>query len=113
MQRSQWIILLFVVIFLVNMWKRNKKNNVAEAKDGEYSENNVYKNISPMKHDIFKQISIDILPMLIFGLITKDNFFSMNNFQESVVGKCVMSFIGFGMFYQFIQPHIINKPPNF
>ena len=113
MQRFQWLILLFVIIFLVNMWKENQKNSVAEAKDGEYSDNNVYKNISPMKHDIFKQISIDILPMLIFGLITKDNFFSSDNFEDSVVGKCVMSFVGFGMYYQFIQPTIINKIPNF
>ena len=46
-------------------------------------------------------------------LITKDNFFSSDNFEDSVVGKCVMSFVGFGMYYQFIQPTIINKIPNF
>lgn len=113
MKRFQWLILLFIIIFLVNMWKKNQKNNVAEAKDGEYSDNNVYKNISPMKHDIFKQISLDILPLLIFGLITKDNFFSLDNFEDSIVGKSVMTFICYGMYYQFIQPTIINKIPNF
>jgi hypothetical protein len=113
MQRYQWILLLFVIITLVNLWINNKKKNVPEAKEDEYSENNVYVNITPMKHDIFKQISIDIIPMVLLGLMTKDNIFNIDDFENSVVGKSIMSAISFALYYQFIQPYMINKIPNF
>ena len=116
MEKSKWMIILLIIIFLVNLWANNIKNNVAssaEAKEGSYSDNNVYVNISPMKHDIFKQISIDVIPLLIFGLINRDNFFSVDDFENSIVGKSLMAFISFGLYYQYIQPYIVNRLPKF
>ena len=108
MQQFQWVILLFTILFLVSVWKNNMINNVPEAKAGEYSDNNVYINISPIQHDIFKQLCVDVLPMLMFGLATKDELFNIDNFENSIIGNSTLVCIGYAMYYQLIQPYIIN-----
>lgn len=125
-------IIAFVIIYIsigMYIYKKNDKKNINDrkAKSGEYSHNSDYINISPMKHDIFKQMTIDILPILIiFGipsLMNNDNdiikftdlisFDSYNAFMNSIIGRTLISVFGYLAFYQIIQPYILNKTTYF
>jgi hypothetical protein len=51
MKTNQWIMLIVAII-------------------GKYSDANNYKNITPMKHDIYKQLTIDLTPLLLLSLVS-------------------------------------------
>ena len=114
MNQTQWIILAIVIYVLVQVWKQNKKNNVeGEAPKSKYSNANSYKHITAMKHDIFKQLTIDIVPLLLLGIISIRDVISINKFEESPLGKSLLTGIGYTIFYQYVQPYIVNSLPNF
>jgi hypothetical protein len=114
MKTNQWIILIVAIIIMYNIWTNNKKNDTVNvATIGKYSEANNYKNITPMKHDIYKQLTIDLTPLLLLNLVSSDEFFSINNFEQSAVGKSLLSGLSYVVFYQLIQPYIVNRLPNF
>ena len=78
-----------------------------------------------MKHDIFKQITVDIiLVMTVFLLVEVigksesffdwDDFLSFRNFRDfrlSIIGGSVSSVIGYLIYYQFVEPYIANRLP--
>lgn len=114
MNQTQWI-LLFLLIFIINkVWKDNlKKKSKEEAPVGGYSDASSYVNITAMKHDIFKQFTLDIMPFLLINSFNSEEFFSIDKFENTVVGKTLLSAVAFGLYYQIIQPHLINKIPYF
>ena len=115
MDTKQWIMLAVSIIVLIIVWNKNKPNNVeeGEAEGGKYSDANAYVNITPMKHDIFKQMTIDLTPYLMLGLISGNDLFSIDKFEQSAVGKTLLAGFGYAIFYQFIQPYVVNRIPNF
>jgi hypothetical protein len=98
-----------------------------EAKVGEYSESGNYVNITPMKHDIFKQLTLDGLVFFILWLMIEviggmESFFdwkdffdltSFTSFRLSIFGQSFFSILGFIVYYQVIEPHIINRTNKF
>ena len=115
MNNNQWIILAITIVILVIIWKRNKSNDAGEdeAPALKYSNANVYKFITPMKHDIFKQLTIDISPLVLLGLVSYSDLFSIKKFEESPIGKSLLSGVGYAIYYQFVQPYLVNIIPNF
>lgn len=115
MDLKQWIMLAISIIVLIIVWNKNRPNNVEEdeADIYKYSDANTYKYITPMKHDIFKQMTIDLTPYLMLGLISGDELFSLNKFEQSAVGRTLLAGFGYVIFYQFVQPYIVNRLPNF
>lgn len=129
------IIIGFIVIYItigVYIYKKNDKKNIVDskAKSGEYSHDSEYVNISAMKHDIFKQMTIDVLPIIfIFGIpslfmyintgksVIKFtdllSFHSYNAFMNSIIGRTLLSAMGYLAYYQVIQPYIINTTKYF
>lgn len=105
--------IIIIVIILVFFYHKNTQNSVSSASAGEYANNNVYKNISPMKHDIFKQITIDVSALIILGLMSPLELWNSNDPYNSVLGKSFMIIIGYLIFYQLVQPYLINYLPNF
>ena len=97
------------------------------AYSGEYSDSDNYNNITPMKHDIIKQLTIDVvvLFMVFFtvevlgGLETFfdwDDFLSFENFGKfrlSIFGQSLISILGYVVYYQIVQPYIANKIRKF
>lgn len=115
MNQKQWIMLAVSIIVLIIVWNKNRQLNVldGEADVYKYSDGNAYKYISPMKHDIFKQMTIDLLPYLILSSMSTSEFISLNNFEQSALGKTLLAGFGYTLFYQFVQPYIVNRLPNF
>ena len=134
------LVLLFLVVsvwFSTYKYKQNVKIAVDDrpAKEGEYSHSSSYVNVSAMKHDMFKQMTIDLLPILVvFGIpsfiywMTSRNdpgfvpivrfdevisFASYKDFMNSLLGRSVLSVMGYYIFYQYIQPVFVNKIPFF
>lgn len=134
------LVLVFIIFYILlnsYFYSVNIKNAVEDkpAKPGEYSHSSNYSQISAMKHDMFKQITIDVLPtLLVFGIpsliyymihhndesfipiikleeiITFENY---RDFMNSIIGRSVLSVLGYFFFYQFIQPTVINNLPFF
>jgi hypothetical protein len=64
-------ILCGLVVLLV--YNHNQKNKVIKpALPGNYSDIG-YVNISPMKHDLFKTVTLNILPFILFRLSSTNN----------------------------------------
>jgi hypothetical protein len=117
MKTTHWIIIFVLIFIIFNVWKSNKKIEVADsAPPGKYSAQSSYTNITAMKHDIFKQLTLDVVPFLLVNTITSigsAEFFSWDNFENTVIGKTFLSAIAYALFYQVIQPQIVNKLPVF
>jgi hypothetical protein len=114
MNCRQWIILAVILFVLNIIWYKNKKNNVEnDAPVTKYSNTNTYKHITPMKHDIFKQLTIDIVPLLLLGIISYKELINLEKFEESPLGKSLLTGVGYAIFYQYVQPYIVNRLPNF
>ena len=114
MNSYQLIILVVILFMLIILWYKNKKNNVNnDAPVSKYSNANTYANITPMKHDIFKQLTIDILPSLLLGIISYKELITLEKFEESPLGKSLLAGVGYAIFYQFVQPYLVNRLPNF
>ena len=114
MVRKEWIILIILIVFISKVWAANVKiKNEDSAPIGKYSSASSYANISAMKHDIFKQFTLDIVPFLLFNSIMSDEFFNVNNFENSVIGKTLLSALSYALYYQVIQPYVINRIISF
>lgn len=100
-----------LIAFMVLMFIRshNMKKNKQIAQKMEYSDGNNYAHITPMKHDIYKSMTVDIAPLLIFSLVTSKTFFSVEEFESSVIGKSLMSVVGLMVYYQVVQPYLVNS----
>jgi hypothetical protein len=116
MNKYQWIMLAIIILIVICIRKYNMKNlpkNTDEpAVYPKFSINGAYKNITPLKHDIYKQITIDVLPFLLLKLISSDNLFSIDKFEDSVIGKSLLIGVGYAIYYHLIEPYIINRLYN-
>jgi hypothetical protein len=66
-----------------------------------------------MKHDIFKQVTVDIAFIFIIGLASPMEIWNPEKPTDSIVGRSIMSIFGYIVYYQFIQPYLVNYLPNF
>jgi hypothetical protein len=101
--------MLIAIIVLMFIRSYNMKKNKQTARTMEYSDGNSYAHITPMKHDIYKSMTVEIAPLLIFSLATSKTFFSVEEFESSVIGKSLMSVVGLMVYYQVVQPYLINS----
>jgi len=115
MNSQKWLSLLVVLIILYSLRQKNIKfdSGSEPAKPGYYSLANNYQNVSSLKLDIFKQLTADLFFILIIGYVSTDEIFSIENFHNSAIGKSIITCIGYAIYYELIQPHIINKFINF
>jgi hypothetical protein len=66
-----------------------------------------------MKHDIFKQITISLFILSVYGYSVNEVFFDSNDILNSFVGKLFISVISYLIYYQLIEPYVVNKIINF
>jgi hypothetical protein len=99
-------VILIVVSAKLYFDHRNKEYT------GIYNETNEYKNVSVLKHEVAKQATTMIVPALIVGL-GADKWYDANDFFGSFLGQLVAGVTGFFVFYEFIQPHVLTRLPNF
>jgi hypothetical protein len=120
------IALVLAGMLLLYRYNMTKRRAAGTAQPGQYSDSGDYANISPMKHDIFKQLTLDIVLIgLVFVLLEvvggvesfydASDFLSFKNFREfrlSIVGGSMISVIGYTIYYQFVEPYIVNRLPR-
>lgn len=82
---------------------------------------------SPMKHDIFKQITLDVfLVFMVFFIVEVmggmesffdwSDFLSFRNFKDfrlSIIGQSLSAVLGYIVYYQIVEPQITNRLPKF
>lgn len=83
---------------------------------GQFSFENLYDFISPMKHDITKQMTLNIVPFLVLTYVLKistgQTLFSTTDFFGSIVGRSLIDAFSFFVFYQIVQPYLVNVAPD-
>jgi hypothetical protein len=120
---------LLVVSFIVYHYNHILRNDVEDyvAEKGYYSDSDNYRNITPMKHDIFKQLTIDVVVAFVIFFTVEiiggaesffdwTDFISFNNFKDfrlSIMGQSMLTIIGYFIYYQIAQPYIVNFIPKF
>ena len=109
--KLKWFFYFLNLIILYFIYKKNLDNNntIKEASVDEYSSNNLYKNITPMNHDIFKQMTLDYIPLIILNIALSKNKFNLEENMEHIAKLL----IGFISYYQLIQPYVVNKLLSF
>jgi len=117
------IIILISIFFYRYNVTRIKARDSEPAKPGEYSDTGEYVNIGPMKHDIYKQLTLDGLVFFILFLMIEvicgmEIFFdwhyffdlsSFTNFRLSIFGQSFFTILGYIIYYQIVEPHLINR----
>lgn len=109
--------MLGVMTFWV--YQRNNAGYVKKSETkppGRFSLENLYDFISPMKHDITKQMTLNIVPFLVLTYVLKistgQSLFSTTDFFRSIVGKSLVDAFAFFVFYQIVQPYVVNVAPD-
>lgn len=103
------IIAILVTIISVRLYitHRTKKYN------GVFNVNSNYKNISPLKHDMTKQFTTDLFPLLVYGLTSEGPFLDTNNIMESKLIKMLIGSFAYFIYYELVQPYVVTKLPDF
>ena len=111
MKESNYFILGVIIVILSYFYFYNKNRAInGHACSGEYSHENEYKNIDPLKHDIFKQITVDITPIILISIMSTNEIFGS---KYKILNNVINAVLGYSIFYLIIQPHVINKFPKF
>jgi hypothetical protein len=112
------IAMLGVMTFWV--YNRNNKGYVKGSRSkppGQFSFENLYDYISPMKHDMTKQITLNIVPFLVLAYVLKIStgqaLFSTTDFFGSIVGRSMIDVFAYFVYYQIVQPYLVNVAPDF
>lgn len=105
----KYIVLALIAFVAAKMYKENHRKNYT----GPYNDDGSYDSITPMKHDLFKQSTLDVIPLLIFGLASGDKLFDSNDFLNSVAGKISVGLLSYVVYYQIVEPYIAAKIQKF
>jgi len=100
------LILLIVCIKLYT-------DHTAQGAQSLYKDDGSYENITPMKHDLFKQLTLDLFPLLVYGIATDDVFYNPNNILDSIVGKIGVGLASYVVYYQLVEPYYVNRVRKF
>lgn len=114
-ERIRTLVIVAVIIGFVYMKNKKNESKVVNTPLGEtaYSNGGEYENISPMKHDIFKQMTVDLAPVLILSLATQTEIFNWSKPLDTVVGRTGLAILGYFIYYQVMEPYLVNNIPNF
>lgn len=100
---------LVIILVTAKLYMDHQK----QGYDGPYTDTGSYDNITPMKHDLFKQTTLDLFPLLVYGLASGDKFYDQDNILNSFVGKLLVSLASYAVYYQLVEPYIVQKVRRF
>ena len=78
-----------------------------------YNDSGEYKNITPVKHDIFKQLTLDMVAFVLIGMNNGTVFYNKTNFIDSQLGASLVSVAGYLTYYELLEPYFVNELPKF
>lgn len=107
------ILVAVSVSYYLTNWEYLKAEQTAEK--GEFSESGNYKWMTSMKHDMFKQLVVDVVGALVIHGLAADwlSFDGYDGFVSSVLGGSFVAGVGYIVFYHVLEPHVFNTEPQF
>ena len=106
--KSYLQLIAVVILFIsIKMYIDHRRQNYK----GVYNIKGKYENISAIKHDMMKILFINLFPILVYSLTSNEKFIDFDNILESKFGHIVVSVVGFFIYYELIQPYVVNKMP--
>jgi hypothetical protein len=67
-----------------------------------------YENVSPMKHDFFKAVVVELVPLLFYPISAK-NFYNPDDIWNSFVGRMAITVGAYGVYYQLVEPYLVAR----
>lgn len=107
LKNTQIASVVMVVLSIIKYMNHKKKNY-----EGEYKADGSYDNITAVKHDMTKALFIELFMIAMLGL-SGERFYDSENILNSWVGKTMVILASYFVYYQLVQPYVINKMPNF
>ena len=76
---------------------------------GDYRMAGNYSNVSPLKHDLFKSAFVELFPLMVMGFPSGEKFFDSDNILESTSGKIGLVVMSYFIFYEMVQPYMVQR----
>jgi hypothetical protein len=105
-QQTQ-LLSFFVLVVSIALFIRHRQQEY----EGDYNISGSYDNVSAVKHDVTKVFWTEMFPILVYGLSGNDKFYNPNNFLDSKLGEIIVLFTGYFIYYELIQPYMVNRTP--
>lgn len=99
---------LGIVLVTAKLYMDHRKKEY----DGPFTESS-YENIGPMKHDLFKQATLDLFPLIVFGLASGEKLYDQENLLNSFVGKMLVGLTSYFVYYHLVEPYVNSKVARF
>lgn len=100
------IVIALISIFIINFKSVDKQNS---AQPGEFSSQGKYENVTPLKHDLFKQMFVVIVTLSLFDNLP---WFDAEKPWSSRIGRACIVASCFVIYHAIVQP-VINLLPRF
>jgi hypothetical protein len=104
-----YVVILVLLVVSTKLFLDHRKKEY----DGCYKPYGNYENITCLKHDLTKIFTVQLIPLLVYGIASGDKFYDTTNPLDSWVGKTVLIFACYFIFHEIVQPYIVNKMPYF
>jgi hypothetical protein len=104
--QSEQLVALVVIGASVLLYMRHRNGDPAYSTAG-------YENVTPMKHDLMKQTTLDLMPLLVFGLTSDGELWNSENPLNSKLGRMGLTLLAYVVYYQLVEPYIANRTPLF
>ena len=101
------IIAILLLVIAVKLFLDHRKKNYK----GVYKPYGNYEKITAVKHDLFKAFTVELFPLLVFGLASGQKFYDSQNPINSWVGRSIVILCGYLVYHELVQPYVINKLP--
>tara|TARA_Y100000782_G_scaffold114823_1_gene152734 strand:+ start:175 stop:513 length:339 start_codon:yes stop_codon:yes gene_type:complete len=107
--QTSHIVLMLVLTTALKKFFDHRKGETHHT----YSDSGSYDNMTPLKHDIFKQLTLDMVAFLVIGMSSGAVFYNKNSFLDSQLGISLVSVAGYLTYYEVVEPYIANKLQKF
>ena len=105
----QQYLALAILLISLKLYRDHRQTGYA----GPYNDSGSYDTISPMKHDLLKQLTLDVFPILVFGLATGEQLYNPNNMLNSIVGRVGVGLAAYVVYYQLVEPYLNARVQRF
>jgi len=79
---------------------------------GAYKPDGKYDNTTAVKQDMTKHLWVELFVLMVVGLSSGESFYDSENIFGSWIGKAMAMVAGYFTYYEFVQPYVVNKMPN-
>tara|TARA_Y100000780_G_scaffold179369_1_gene164727 strand:+ start:26193 stop:26537 length:345 start_codon:yes stop_codon:yes gene_type:complete len=104
----QTVAFIFLVV-AVKLYVDHRRNDYS----GGHLVDGSYPSLTPLKHDMMKQMTLDMFVFLVYGLGSGERFFDSNDFLGSKLGSMLVNVAGYLVYYELVEPYVASPLPKF